>query len=136
MSEPTKESKPKKDIVSPDSQHFEELVWETIIMRGNVPYYQKWLFKKEDFPCGRCHTPQNVKFMSLPTGVYKTCTYCGFTEGVAPQDPDTGDDIAIIIEEKTVSIDEAWEVLKRHKSDPYAPPSLPRTVRRRRRRTE
>lgn len=105
----------KEYLVSPNGKHFNDLVWETITVRNNVIYYQKWFFKREDFPCGRCYNNINTVFMTTPTGVCRSCTYCGFTEHVAPINPETGDEVAIMIEEKVVSIDDAWAVLKKHK---------------------
>lgn len=115
MTEKPQEKPLEKYPVSPDGIHVKDLVWETIVVRNDVPYYQRWLFKKEDFPCGRCKNTQNTVFMTTPSGVVRSCEYCGFTEHVAARNPDTGDELAIMVEEKIVSVDAAWVILKKHK---------------------
>ena len=101
--------------ISPDGKHIENLVWETIVVRNSIPYLQKWLFRKDDFPCGRCSNSANTIFMATPSGVCRSCTYCGFTEHVQTINSETGDEQAIMIEENAVSISEAWAILKKHK---------------------
>jgi hypothetical protein len=112
MSTPEKQE---KYPVSPDLTHLNNVVFETIIVRNNIPYYQKWLFRREDFPCGRCNTTENTVFMITPSGVCRSCTYCGFTEHVLPVHPETGDEFAYMIEERAISTDEAWTILRKHK---------------------
>lgn len=119
------ETKTKIPEISPDNIHLDELVWETIIMRNGQPIHQIWLFTKTYFPCGRCHMPDNIKFMSLPTGVYKTCKYCGFTEDASITNIDTGEERAELLSDKIVPIDEAWAILRKHKAHPYHPLNLP-----------
>ena len=114
----------KRVKISSDGVHLDELVWETVVMKNGVPYRQVWLFERQYFPCGRCRSTQ-VKFMSLPTGVYKSCPKCGFAEGVATTNIDTGDRYAELIDEKIVSIAEAWEILRKHGAHLYAPQDLP-----------
>jgi ribosomal protein S27AE len=121
--------------VSEDGKHFDNLVWETIVMKNGVPYYQKWFFKKEDFPCGRCGNGVNTVFMATPSGVCRSCTYCGFTEHVASINPDTGDEMAILIEEKVVSVDDAWAIIRAHKIR-HPPSNLPKQKGGRKRRIE
>lgn len=111
--------------ISPDDTHVDELIWETIIVRNGQPVHQVWRFDKSYFPCGRCGLPDNIKFMSLPTGAYKTCKYCGFTEDAAPVNIDTGEERAEKLVDEVVSVEEAWAILIKHKSHPYAPLALP-----------
>jgi len=112
-------------IISPDNEHLDELIWETIIVRNGQPIRQVWKFEKAYFRCGRCKMPDNIKFISLPTGVYRTCKYCGFTEDAHPVNADTGEERAEKLVDEVVSIDKAWEILRKHKAHPYAPLSLP-----------
>lgn len=107
--------KQEKYPVSADGKHFINLIWETIVVHNGIPYYEKWLFKREDFQCGRCGNNINTVFMATPTGVCRSCEHCGFTEHIAPINVETGDEVAIRIEEKAISIDEAWAILKKHK---------------------
>ena len=125
------EPKIDKHPVSPDETHVKDLVWERIIVKNGVPYYQKWFFKQEDFACGRCHVSRNTVFMALPTGVYRSCEQCGYTEGIDPVDFDTHEELAILLEEKTLSVAEAWEVVDKHKQK--APAGLVRPKGKRRR---
>jgi len=111
--------------ITPDEKHVDSLVWETIIMRHGQPIHQVWRFDKAYFPCGRCKRPDNIQFISLPTGAYKTCKYCGFTEDAAPINIDTKEERAEKLVDEVVSIEEAWRILQKHKSHPYAPLSLP-----------
>lgn len=111
--------------ISPDNVHLDELVWETIIMRNGQSVHQVWKFEKAYFPCGRCKMPDNVKFMTLPTGAYKACKYCGFAEGIEPVNIDSGEETAEKLVDEVVSVEEAWSILIKHKAHPYAPLSLP-----------
>jgi hypothetical protein len=122
--------------ISPDDKHLDELIWERIIMRNGQPVHQIWRMERQYFPCGRCKMPDNIKFISLPTGAYKTCKYCGFTEDAQPVNTETNEERAELLSDKVVSVEEAWEILKKHKSHPYAPLNLPPAkVRRERLRT-
>ena len=122
--------------VSPDNVHLENLVFETIVVKNKLPYYQKWLFKREDWNCGRCGNSQNTVFMTRPTGVVRSCTYCGFTEHITPINFDSGDEMAILVTEKQVSVEEAWELLKKHNAEKHPPAGLTRGSKRRKRRLE
>lgn len=117
--------KPKEYKISPDDTHVDALVWETVVVKNGTPFRQVWFFEKVYFPCGRCQLPDQIKFMSLPTGVYKSCKYCGFAEGVSTINSETGEHRAELLEEKQITIEEAWALLQRHKSVPYAPRGLP-----------
>jgi hypothetical protein len=119
------ENKSKIPEISPDDKHLDVLIWERIIMRNGQPVHQIWKFERPYFPCGRCKLPDNIKFISLPTGAYKTCKYCGFTEDAAPVNTETNEERAELISDKVVSIEEAWIILQKHKSTPYAPLNLP-----------
>ena len=112
-------SKVKRVRISPDEKHFAEIIWERIIMRGDIPIRQAWLFKNSDFPCGQCKRTDGVLFMSLPTGIFKTCSKCGFTHGIEPTD-DKGNYLAILIKEEQVSPEKALAICKKHKSNPPA----------------
>jgi len=118
-------SENKKVVISPDNQHLDEIVWETVIVRNGQPVHQVWKFEKAYFPCGRCKLPDNIKFISLPTGVYKTCKYCGFTEDASPVNIDSGEERAEKLVDEVVSIEEAWAILTKHGQHPYAPLNLP-----------
>ena len=118
-------SEKQKNEISPDNKHFDELIWETVVVRNGQPIHQVWRFERAYFPCGRCHLPDNIKFISLPTGAYKTCKYCGFTEDASPVNVDTGEERAEKLVDEVVSIDKAWEILRKHGQHPYAPLNLP-----------
>ena len=122
----------KKVTISNDNVHLSELVWETVVYRNGQAYRQVWLFQGEYFPCGRCKSI-DVQFMSLPTGVYKSCPRCKFAEGISPINYETKDHIAELIQEKAIGLVEAWQILRSHKSHPYAPQNLPLPSEQRRR---
>lgn len=131
----TEQNKEEKYPVSADEIHCENLVWETIVMKGSSPFYQKWFFKKEDFHCAQCSNAVNTVFMTTRSGVCRSCTYCGFTEHIGPVHSETGDELAILIEEKAVTVDEAWVILKKHKIR-HPPNNLPQQKGGRKRRIE
>jgi hypothetical protein len=73
-------------------QHLDQVVWYQLVREpSDKPntgklHRQKWLFRAQDMPCGACHSSKAVKFMVLPTGVYRSCSNEGFTEKVEPID--------------------------------------------------
>lgn len=119
--------------VTPKEVHVKFCVFERVIVRNNQPIYEKWVFSQEDFPCGMCGKTSDVKFMSLPLGVYRTCDFDGFTEKVEPINPDTGEHNAYLAETHNISINEAWEVLARNNATKFPPAGLPKRTRKTRR---
>ena len=88
-----KESKEKVYDVTPQLTHVPNIVHEMVRVIGGQPYYEKWVFRRVDFPCGMCNRSDDVVFMrTRPLNVVvRSCTFCGFTEIVLPINPDTGD---------------------------------------------
>jgi len=127
-------SKKKKFPVSPMGVHKKNLVDERVVVLGPRRIVaEKWLYLQEDFPCGACHQTSGVLFMRGLVGVVRTCEYCGFTERVEPINPDTGEEQARLLERREISIEEAWEILRRDGRHKFPPAGLPRIRRRRRR---
>lgn len=109
-------------VLSPMHKHFNELIVQTLAreqMGGNPTAMGKvhimtWLFKKSNFPCGACNLSDNVQFMVLPTGVYRSCEYDGFTEKIDPINYENGQE-ATLLEDKICATDEeAMEVILRY----------------------
>lgn len=121
------ENKSEQFIVSPPKKHFDNVVAEFIVMKGDIPTYQKWQFLKEDFPCGSCKITDGTRFMVLKTGVYRSCTLCGVTEKVLTIDYDTKEEMARLIDEKRCSVEEAWEILAKTGADRFPPAGLPKS---------
>src|SRR3972149_12242596 len=96
-----------KIVISPDDKHLDELIWETVIVRNGQPVHQVWRFDKAYFPCGKCRMPDNIKFISLPTGAYRTCKYCGFTEDAYPINTETGEERAEKLTDEVISVEDA-----------------------------
>lgn len=115
----TKSTRRKKRVfkVTPLQKHVSNCVHEMIIVRDNQLIYEKWLFRKADYPCGTCKTTRNVVFMrTAPLNVViRSCKACGVTEAVYPRNPDTGIPQAHPLEVKVISASEAREVLLRNK---------------------
>jgi hypothetical protein len=121
--------------LSPMKKHFDKLIVKLLAREPTPPpnvgrlHILTWLFKKTDFPCGACNRIDDVQFMVLSTGVYRSCKFDGFTEKVEPVN-DNGQE-AILLEDKICSSDtEAMEVIKRYHQeriycDPDASLNLP-----------
>lgn len=89
-------------------KHLDEVVWEQLsreVPQDNfsIVHYQKWLFRKQDFPCGmqNCRSGDFVKFIVLPTGIYKTCGNCSFTERIDPVNDDGVE--AVLLEDRKIT---------------------------------
>lgn len=114
--------------ISPMHRHLKEVVWYQLAREptgaamGNQEtgpvHRMKWLFQAKDFPCGACHRSDNVKFMVLPTGVFRSCSNEGFTEKVEPIDEGEMHSEAILLEDVVLKTNaEAIEVIKRYKQE-------------------
>jgi hypothetical protein len=68
-------------------------------------------------PCGACHSSKAVKFMVLPTGVYRSCSNEGFTEKVEPIDEGEFPHFAILLEDKIPTNKEAMDVIHMYKQE-------------------
>lgn len=111
--------------LSPMHKHFRELVVYQLSREpsqsaredGRV-HRMKWLFQQQDFPCGACHTTEKVKFMVLPTGVYRSCDKEGFTEKVEAIDYGEMASEAILLEDYIcITNAEAIAVIKRYRQE-------------------
>jgi hypothetical protein len=117
--------KPLSDA-SPMHRHLPEVIWYQLmqeradgIENGKI-HRMKWLFKAEDFPCGNpeCRRTETIKFMVLPTGVYRSCSYEGFTEKIEPVDEGEMHCEAKLLEDIILTDnDDAVEVIKRYKQE-------------------
>jgi len=126
--------KPKQEYkITPQEIHVKFCVADRVVMRNGQPVYEKWVYEQKNFPCGACNKIEDVKFMSLPLGVYRTCEFDGFTEKVDPVNADTGEELAYLDERKVITIDEAWNVLERNKSTRFPPQGLPKRSKRKNR---
>jgi hypothetical protein len=114
--------------ISPMHRHLKQVVWYQLAREptGNVmgnqetgPVHRmKWLFQSKDFPCGACHRSDHVKFMVLPTGVYRSCENEGFTEKVEPIDEGEMHSEAILLEDLVLKTNqEAIDVIRRYKQE-------------------
>jgi hypothetical protein len=115
--------------VSPQEVHLKFCVAERVIVRNQQPIYEKWVYSLEAFPCGKCKRTEDVKFMSMPLGVYRTCDFDGFTEKVEPVNPDTKEHMAYLAETRQITVAEAWEVLERNHATKFPPAGLPQRPR-------
>jgi len=117
MSEEKKKTKPEKRLfkVTPQGKHVSNCVHEIVVVRNNQLIYEKWLFRKVDFPCGSCNTVENTVFMrTAPLNiVIRSCTHCGVTEAVNER-KGNGDAQAYPLEARVIDIGEARRVLKRN----------------------
>lgn len=111
--------------ISPMHRHLKQVVWYQLARErtgsegGNQEtgpvHRMKWLFQQKDFPCGACHRSDKVKFMVLPTGVYRSCENEGFTEKIEPVDEGEMHSEAILLEDFICKTNaEAVEVIKRY----------------------
>ena len=91
--------------VSPQLVHVRQCIHEQLTVRGNQVFYEKWLFRPDEFQCPTCKTSKNVVFMRVDilNNVVRSCTYCGFTEPIYARNPDTDADQAILIESRIVA---------------------------------
>lgn len=108
--------------LSPMHKHFNELTVQTLTreqMGGNPTvmgrvHAMTWLFKKDSFPCGACHLSDNVQFMVLPTGVYRSCKYDGFTEKIDPINYENGQEATLLEDVICATDEEAMEIVLRY----------------------
>lgn len=109
--------------ISPMHRHLKEVVWyqltrQKISMENQEvgPVHRlKWLFLQKDFPCGACKKSDKVKFMVLPTGVYRSCEEEGMTEKIDPIDVGEMQCEAILLEDHLCTTNkEAVDVIKRY----------------------
>jgi len=134
MSDKPKIKKSKKYKVTPQDVHVKNLVHEDLTVRNGVIIYEKWLYLQADFTCGGCNSSQDVVFMRLAplNAVVRSCDHCGTTERVLPRHPITNDPIAILLESKEISTEEAREVITRNgMKAKFMIPPLARLVKRR-----
>lgn len=118
MSETEKKPKRKRVFkVTPQTKHVPNCVHEIVVARNNQLIYEKWLFRKADFPCGSCNTTENTVFMrTAPLNkVIRSCTVCGVTEAVEPR-RSNGVPQARLLETKVIGAAEARQVLVRNKA--------------------
>lgn len=132
MSEKINQTKPKKRKfkVTPQNKHVSNCVHEMVVARNNQLIYEKWLFRKADFPCGSCNTVENTVFMrTAPLNiVIRSCKHCGVTEAVKER-KQNGDAQAYPLEAKVIDIGEARRVLKRNgQKAKFLPPALARIL--------
>ena len=117
MSEGIKQTKSKKRQfkVTPQGVHVPNCVHEMVVVRNGELIYEKWLFRKVDFPCGSCNTVENTVFMrTAPLNVViRSCTHCGVTEAVNER-KGNGDAQAYPLEARVIDVGEARRVLKRN----------------------
>lgn len=131
----TKIDKKKVWEVTPQLTHVPNVVHEMVRVIGNQPYYEKWVFRRQDFMCGMCNRSDDVVFMrTRPLNlVVRSCNFCGFTESVPPINSDTGDEMAYKVESRPISVQEALEYVKKFGQERFPPAGLPkRSVRERR----
>jgi len=134
MSEETKtQSKKKKREfkVTPQGKHVPNCVHEMVVMRNGQLIYEKWLFRKTDFPCGSCGSTETVVFMrTAPLNiVIRSCKNCGVTEQVLERNPDNNDAQAYPLETRVITTNEAKRVLLRNKcKTKFLPPELIRVL--------
>ena len=119
MAEETKtQTKKKKRIfkVTRQGKQVPNCVHELVVARNNQLIYEKWLFRKTDFPCGGCGSIESVVFTrTSPLNlVIRSCENCGVTEAVYERNPDNGDALAYPLETKVITIDEAKVILLRN----------------------
>lgn len=94
--------------VSPMKVHRRMLVHEYLNIRGTSVYYEKWLFRPDEFPCGQCKDTSNVVFMRLAplNAVCRSCKHCGVTERIFPRNPKTDAVQAVQLEESRLITEE------------------------------
>jgi hypothetical protein len=107
--------------ITPMHKHFKEVVWYQLAREpptggrddnSGVLHRMKWLFKAEDFPCGACSSSNKIKFMVLPTGVYRTCEEEGFTEKTDPVSIGPTLMEAVLLEDLICTNQQAIDVVK------------------------
>lgn len=103
--------------VTPQNKHVPNCVHEIVVSRNEQLVYEKWLFKKADFPCGSCRRTENVVFMrTAPLNiVIRSCVACGVAEAVFPRD-ERNDPVAYPLETRVIDAEEARKILVRNKS--------------------
>jgi len=116
-----KTPKKRKYRVTPLQIHTKFCVDEQLRYVNGQWIVEKWLFTRKDYRCGVCGRADDVVFMRLPTGVYLSCTWCGFTEKVEPRDPDTREEKAFLLETRNISIVEARQIATRDKRIEFFP---------------
>ena len=105
-------------------KHLKEVVWYQLMREPSATGRQdgrlhrmKWLFRAQDLPCGACHRIDKVKFMVLPTGVYRSCENEGFTEKIEPIDISEMRQEAILLEDIVCTNQQALDVVKMYKQE-------------------
>lgn len=110
--------------ISPMHKHLDSVVWYQLAREGSPTgredgkvHRLKWLFESRDFPCGACHRNDGVKFMVLPTGVYRSCSNEGFTEKIEPIDTGEMGSEATLLEDIICDNTQAIEVIKMYRQE-------------------
>jgi hypothetical protein len=121
------EEKKEEYKISPMHRHLTQVVWYQLARdmspsgrddNSGTLHRLKWLFKPEDFPCGACDKIDTIKFMVLPTGVYRTCSWEGFTEKTDPVEIEGQRHMeAILLEDIICTNEQAIDVVKRYKQE-------------------
>jgi len=120
----------KRYRVSPQHVHVKLCVHEQLYVLGGQIFYEKWLFRPQDFPCDACKNSRTVTFMRVDVlnNVVRACKHCGITEAVYARNPDTNVDQAIMLESRLVtSSSEASEIVDRthgRKNIRFLPPKV------------
>jgi len=119
--------------ITEQGKHVKNLVHERVVVINDVPYYEKWVFRQVDYPCGMCGRGDDVVFCRIPplNAVVRSCENCGFTEIVNPTNSDSGEEIAYNVERRPITITEAWAFVKRFNQDRFPPMGLRKEGRRR-----
>lgn len=108
---------PKKFKVTPLWEQKKQIVHEDLIVRSGRIYYIQWLFRPDEYQCGSCNDTTNVVFsrQSPLNVVIKSCTHCGVTQQVDPED-NRGAAIAIqLIEPRPISDAKVKDFVKRNR---------------------
>lgn len=133
-----KENKFKKLKVSPLNTHLENCVHEIAFYDGKNIIYEKWLYPKENYPCGGCRSTEDILFMRVPplNRVVKTCQYCGTTIVEKEKDSE-GREKAILCDTYIMTVDEVRDFIQRNNiTNNFVPPAINKLLRiKRRRRT-
>jgi hypothetical protein len=112
---------------------YDELIWEQIIVgQDKRPIYRVWKYYKDTIPCISCAKTSDMVYNIQSVGVYGRCLWCNVTVPVMPMDMETGDNLAELLSESVVSLEEAYSVLNR--TGQKAPLGLPALRQRRKRR--
>lgn len=126
---------------SPIGKHVKQCVHETMTYENGKVIYKKFLFTPDNFPCGGCHSPEDVVFMRCgPINVVvRSCEYCGVTQPVSAIDEDSQTIIAQPFTQETheMTIDEIKDFIERNEiSQTFVPPAIARLIENVRKRRE